>query len=158
MTEPPENNAGPMRSRVVQGLVLVEDVVYVGLGILLAVSAIALLVAGFNSFIVALTHHVVAEQFIGLLDQILLILLVIELLYTVQVSFREHGLVAEPFFVVTLIAVIRKILVLSAKVTELPQGNEVEFRHVLIELILFGALIIVLVGSLILLQKHSGRE
>jgi hypothetical protein len=44
-----------------------------------------------------------------------LILLVIELLYTVQVSFREHGLIPEPFLLVGLIAAIRRVLVLTAE-------------------------------------------
>lgn len=159
MAEQPElERLHPARSRVLRGLSLVEDVVYAGLGILLAVSAIALLVSGFHSFIVALTHHTLGEQFISLLDQMLLILLVVELLYTVQVSFREHGVVTEPFFVVAVIAVIRKILVMLTKITELPEGNEVEFRHVLIELILFAGLIVVLVGALILLQKFFRHE
>ncbi len=37
---------------------------------------------------------------VDLLDQILLILMVLEILYTVQVSFREHVLSPEPFLVV----------------------------------------------------------
>ncbi len=154
MTERPEKNSAP-RSWVVQGLVLVEDVIYTGLGVLLSVSAVALLASGFKSFIVAIAHHALGSQFIGLLDQILLVLLVIELLYTVQVSFREHGLVAEPFFVVALIAVIRRILILAAQLPELPQASEAVFRRAIIELGLLAFMIVVLVGSLIQLQKHK---
>lgn len=42
-------------------------------------------------------------------DRILRILLVVELLYTVQVSFREHGLIPEPFLLVGPMAAIRRI-------------------------------------------------
>jgi len=59
-------------------------------------------------------------QIISVLDQVLLTPLIIELLYTVQVSFREHGLLAEPFLVVALIAAIRRILVLTAKFADCP--------------------------------------
>ena len=41
---------------------------------------------------------------IVLLDRILLILMITEFLYTVQVSFREHTLAPEPFLIVGLIA------------------------------------------------------
>ncbi len=85
--------------------------------------------------------------------QILLVLLVIELLYTVQVSFREHGLVAEPFLVVALIAVVRRILVLTAEMPKLPQATESVFRHAILELGLLSVLVLVLVGSLVLLQR-----
>jgi hypothetical protein len=84
-------------------------------------------------------------------------LLVVELLYTVQVSFREHGLVAEPFLVVALIAVIRRVLVLTAEVPKLPEAGEYVFRHAMLELALLSVMIVVLVGSLIFLQKQGGR-
>jgi hypothetical protein len=43
---------------------------------------------------------------VGLLDQLLLVLLIVELLYTVHVSFREHVLTAPPFLLVALIAAV----------------------------------------------------
>jgi hypothetical protein len=71
------------RGRMARLLSLVEDVVYIGLGTLLAIAALSLLVSGFRNFIVAIYRHTMAAQFINLLDQVLLVLLVIELLYTV---------------------------------------------------------------------------
>src|SRR5262249_22477332 len=53
---------------------------------------------------------------IDALDRLLLILLVVELLYTVQVSFREHTVVPEPFLLIGLIAVIRRVLVVTAEI------------------------------------------
>jgi len=97
----------PLRLLIVRGLNLVEDAVYVGLGLLLTITALSLLSIAFKNIFMALTAHALAEQAVGILDQFLLILLIIELLYTVQVSFREHGLIAEPFLVVALIATIR---------------------------------------------------
>jgi uncharacterized membrane protein (DUF373 family) len=147
----------PARGFVVQALSGVEDVVYIGLGALLTITAFSLLTIGLKTFITALFQRTVGSQLIGLLDQILLILLVVELLYTVQVSFREHGLVAEPFLVVALIAVIRRVLVLTAEVPKLPEAGEYVFRHAMLELALLSVMIVVLVGSLIFLQKQGGR-
>src|SRR2546425_1529445 len=81
---------------------LVEDVVYIGLGLLLAGSALVLLVRGVIEFWQSIADHN-PKAIIELLDRILLILLIVELLYTVQVSFREHVLAAEPFLLVGLI-------------------------------------------------------
>jgi uncharacterized membrane protein (DUF373 family) len=144
----------PVRARVVGALSLVEDVIYSGLGILLAVYAIALLVRGFHNFLELVLGHGSSAQFVDLLDQVLMILLVVELLYTVQVSFREHGLVTEPFLVVGLISVIRRVLVLTAQLPELAQADENSFRHAAVELVLLTLMIVVLVGSLIFLQKQ----
>jgi uncharacterized membrane protein (DUF373 family) len=146
------------RRHVVNGLSLVEDLVYVGLGVLLAAGALALLISAFRSSVVAIFSHSFASQVVGLLDQILLVLLIIELLYTVQVSFREHGLLAEPFLVVALIAVIRRVLVLTAEVPKLPQAGEEVFRHALLEMALLTVMIAVLVGSLVVMQWQARRH
>jgi uncharacterized membrane protein (DUF373 family) len=145
----------PLRQRVIGSLSLVEDVVYTGLGILLAVYAIALLVRGFRDFIQVASGHATSAQYVDLLDQVLLILLVVELLYTVQVSFRERGLVTEPFLVIALISVIRRVLVLTAQLPELAQATEPSFRHAVMELILLTLMIVVLVGSVIFLQRQT---
>ncbi len=148
----------PARQYVVTGLSFVEDVVYVGLGVLLAVGALALLVGAFRNTATTLFSGGFGNQVIGLLDQLLLVLLIIELLYTVQVSFREHGLLAEPFLVVALIAVIRRVLVLTAEVPKLPQAGEDVFRHALWELGLLAILILILVACLVTLQRWGKRR
>lgn len=140
-----------------QTLSSVEDLVYVGLGLLLTIAALTLLVTTLKSVALALWNHALGGQVVNLLDQILLILLVIELLYTVQVSFREHGLIAEPFLVVALIAVIRRILVLTAEVPKLAEAGEAAFRHAMVELGVLTVMVLVLVSSLIMLQKYAKR-
>jgi uncharacterized membrane protein (DUF373 family) len=157
MQTTPLNEVHPVRRRVVQGLSLVEDVVYVSLGVLLTIAAFTLVFSAFRSITTALHSGQMMGQIISVLDQVLLTLLIIELLYTVQVSFREHGLLAEPFLVVALIAAIRRILVLTAKFAELPDTADSVFRHAFIELGVLTVMIVVLVGSLIALQRHKRR-
>jgi hypothetical protein len=141
----------------VQTLSSVEDIVYVGLGLLLTIAALTLLLTTLKSVVLALWSRALGGQIVNLLDQILLILLVIELLYTVQVSFRERGLIAEPFLVVALIAAIRRILILTAEVARLPDAGEAVFRHAMLELGVLTIMVLVLVGSLIMLQKYGKR-
>ena len=143
------------REFVAQGFAAVEDIVYLGLGLLLAITAGALLFASIKNLVTVLVQRSLAGQAVAVLDQILLILLVIELLYTVQVSFREHSLLAEPFIVVALIAVIRRVLILTAEVPKLPEAGEAPFRHAMLELGLLTVMIVVLVGSLIAMQKQA---
>jgi uncharacterized membrane protein (DUF373 family) len=147
-----------LRGFVVGGLSVVEDIVYVGLGILLAIAAFTLLFIAVKSFASDMFTGALAGQAIALLEKILLILLVIELLYTVRVSFHSHGLVAEPFLVVALIAVIRRVLILTAEVPKLPEAGETVFRHAIFELALLTAMVLVLVGSLIMLQRQARQK
>lgn len=158
MAKEPQLIGHPVRRVVLQGLGLVEDLVYAGLGILLAVTAVTLLVAAFQSLVGMLFKGLLAGQVVSVLDQILLILLIIELLYTVQVSFREHGLLAEPFLVVALIAVIRRVLVLTAELPKLPEAGGTVFSHALLELALLTIMIFVLVASFIMLQKQAKQK
>jgi uncharacterized membrane protein (DUF373 family) len=151
-----KDTSHPLRLFIVRALNLVEDAVYVGLGILLTVTALGLTSVAFKNLFSALVTRGLPAQVVGILDQILLILLIIELLYTVQVSFREHGLLAEPFLVVALIATIRRVLILTAEVSKLPE--QTVFLHTMLELGLLTVMILVLVGSLIMLQKQSRRQ
>src|ERR1700704_5418982 len=94
-------------------------------------------------------------KIVPLLDRILLILLVVELLYTVQVSFREHSLIPEPFLLVGLIAAIRRVGVLPGEIAQSHADPEPVFRHFVIELVVLTVLIVALVFSLVLLRKRG---
>ena len=131
---------------------LVEDVVYIGLGLLLAGSALLLLVRGVIDFWQSV--HSQNAKVIELLDRILLILLIVELLYTVQVSFREHVLAAEPFLLVGLISAIRRVLLITAEFGELRKELSVS-QWVVIELGVLTVLILALAGSLVLVRRQG---
>jgi uncharacterized membrane protein (DUF373 family) len=156
--EPPrDEGVDKGRAWIARGFTRVEDVVYVGLGLLLAGSALALLVSTVLAFVSALFSGALPTRVIGLLDQILLVLMIVEILYTVQVSFREHALIPEPFLVVGLIAGIRRTLVLTAEFSELLDQGDEAFRNAMLELGLLTALIVGLVVSLALLRQRADR-
>jgi uncharacterized membrane protein (DUF373 family) len=101
-----------------------QDVVTVAVGIVLILVSAVLLVSGIADFVHALaaTRILSAESIINaastFLDEILLVLILVEIVHTVVLSLHSHRLVAQPFIVVGLIAVIRKILfVLSGQKT-----------------------------------------
>jgi uncharacterized membrane protein (DUF373 family) len=142
------------RAWIARGFTIVEDVVYVGLGLLLAASALALLANGTYTFVRTIASGTLTENIITLLDRILLVMLVVELLYTVQVSFREHTIVPEPFLLVGMIAAIRRVLVLTAEFGHAAQPNAALFQAFITELAVLTVLILILVLSLMLLRKR----
>ncbi len=157
MTQPQDHKKPEkLRLTIASGFTRVEDGVYIGLGVLLALSAAALLVnvaIGFGKSILA---GVSAHSIVDLLDRMLLILMIVELLYTVQVSFREHTLVPEPFLIVGLIAVTRRILVLTAQFATLfEKGNTAAFQSAMLELALLTLMVVALVVSLRILRNRS---
>ncbi len=136
----------------------VEDIVYLGLGVLLALSAVLLLGYAALTFWHDAMQVMLPSAIIGLLDRLLLVLMIVELLYTVQVSFREHTLAPEPFLIVGLVAAIRRVLVLTAEVTgEGRPPTEEAFRVTMIELGLLTLMILALVASLLMLRRGQPR-
>ena len=150
---PPKSPRPEVRAWIARAFTATEDVVYIGLGLLLASSALTLLVTGVIDF----GQSVVAGKvsIIDLIDKFLLILLIIELLYTVQVSLHEHALAPEPFLLVGLISAIRRVLVLTAEFDGLHQKTASISQQFVIELAVLTVLILALAIPLVLLRKSS---
>ncbi len=141
------------RNWIARQFTRVEDVVYVSLGVLLAGCAAVLLVAAGADFVTSLLAGSLPGHVIDILDRILLVLMVVEILYTVQVSFRGQTLVPEPFLIIGLIAGIRRVLILTAEFKDLLQKGDTAFRNAMIELGLLAFLIIALVISIVFLRR-----
>jgi len=145
------------RAGIARGYALVEDVVYIGLGLLLAAIVLVLLVSTVLDFGRSALAWGLARDITTLLDRILLILLLVELLYTVQVSFREHALMPEPFLLVGLISVIRRVLVLTAILGEKHEKNELPVQPMLLELAVLAGMIVALTAALVMLKRRDAR-
>ena len=144
-----------LRDRISNVFTRVEDITYIGLGVLLAAGALILLGAAAWFLYNSIFSGEIRELMVDLLDQILLILMVLEILYTVQVSFREHVLSPEPFLVVGLIAAVRRILIITAEFSKPAEVLEAAFRNAMMELGLLTVLILSLVLSLYFLKRQS---
>jgi phosphate starvation-inducible membrane PsiE len=143
----------PARAWIARAFIAIEDIVYAGLGLLLGASALVLLVNGAIAFAQNVARNTLTANIVVLLDSILLIFLVVELLYTVQVSFREHTIAPEPFLLVGVIAAIRRVLVITAEFGHVPAVAETILHRYVLELAVLTVLIPVLVISLLLLRK-----
>jgi len=146
----------PARLLIARIFTHVEDFAYLSLGVLLTACAAVVLVSGAGAFWDAVRSETSVHEVVLVLDRILLVLMIVELLYTVKVSFREHALIPEPFLIVGLIAVTRRILIVTAQLAVLfEKPNETAFRGALWELAILTAMVVALVGSLLMLRKRS---
>ena len=149
-----EPKSGETRTVISRAFTLVEDVVYIGIGVLLTFSALVLLVNGAVGLWRATIEGAPLPGVINLLDRTLLVLMLVELLYTVQVSFREHALLPEPFLVVGLIAATRRILVVTAEFSVTGKdGAPDRFRDGMLEIALLTLMTVALVASLLMLRR-----
>jgi uncharacterized membrane protein (DUF373 family) len=144
----------PPRNVIAKAFSFVEDLVYIGLGLILAVCALTLLVTTAAGFAASLVAADPALNVIQLLDRILLILLIVELLYTVQISFREHAVTPQPFLLVGLIAAVRRILIVTAEFGE--GGKQASEQPLLVsELAVLSGLIVAIALSLFVLRRRD---
>jgi len=135
-----EAGAKPGRPRGVAGSIWAlehaQDIVTVAVGVVLIALAAVLVVSGLVDFVRTAIHATIPIASIALLDQILLVLILVEIVHTVVLSLRAHRLAAQPFIIVGLVAVIRRILfVLSSEV----KVNTTELGLLILMLVAFVA-------------------
>ena len=145
----------PQTTRTDRLLTLAETVLYTMIAVLLSLAALALLGVAAWEFLGSLQLDHIGDAALHMLNKLLLVLMIIELLYTVQVSLREHTLIAEPFLIVGLIAGVRRILVITAEAWHLGEMDPAIFRMAMVELALISLMTLVIVTSIILLRHFK---
>jgi uncharacterized membrane protein (DUF373 family) len=139
----------------------IEIVAYIVLGLMLAVAVLIGLGGAILSLWGALLAHGGADALIFAVDRLLFVLMIVEVLHTVRVSFRAGMLVCEPFLIVGLIASIRRVLVITLESSQVRQEGhwsadaQALLNSTLLELTVLGGLILVMVISIFLLRRGS---
>ncbi len=155
------NRISAIASRAFLGL---ENIAYVVLGLLLAIAALLGVLGAASSLWDAVLRLGDGTALILAIDRLLFVLMVVEILHTVRVSFRSGALVCEPFLIVGLIASIRRILVITLESSQAHQPGkwspeaDAMLRATMLELGVLSVLILVMVISIYLLRRRRGGE
>lgn len=132
---------------VVSVLEHTQDILSLSVGVVLVALAGAELISGIVDFLTGVRKLGFETAGINLLDRVLLVLILVEIVHTVVLSLRAHRLVAQPFIIVGLVAVIRRILIVLSGVGVIPTA----------ELALLIAMIFVFVAALIAVSWFDRR-
>ena len=144
----------PWTSKAARTMNLAESAVLVLIGAVLVVLAVLLLGTSVISMIHAVQEDKIAKESIEILNSVLLVMMTMEIVYTVAVSLQSHTLVAEPFLIIGAIAAIRRMLVITATSTE-HENNAELFRNTLIELGLLTASVVALALAIWILRRSA---
>jgi phosphate starvation-inducible membrane PsiE len=136
-------------------LALAERFVLIMIAVVLSALAVLLLGAGVIALVQAVMAGSIRDQAIEILDTVLLVMMTMEIVYTVTLSLESHTLVAEPFLVIGAIAAIRRMLVITAESTKLEVSNPDAFRNTLIELFLLAIIVIAMAASIYILRRSQ---
>jgi uncharacterized membrane protein (DUF373 family) len=142
----------------------IEILAYIVLGLLLVVAA----VMGIGSAAVSMWSvwraGVDGRSLVLAIDRLLFVLMIVEVLNTVRVSFRAGKLAAEPFLIVGLIASIRRVLVITLESSQAGEPGkwsperEAVLHSTLTELGVLGGLILTMVVSIWLIRQSESRK
>jgi uncharacterized membrane protein (DUF373 family) len=140
----------------------IEIFAYVVLGLLLALTALFGIASASASLWASVTDAGGAGSVVVTVDRLLFVLMLVEILHTVRVSFRSGTLICEPFLIVGLIASIRRVLAITLESSQASEPGKwtpdigAILHSTMIELSVLGGLILVMVISIVLL-RYSNR-
>ena len=134
----------------------VELSIYGIAGLLLTVAGAFTVVGTINDLFRGGHVRPITDTGVFLLDRILLLFILAELLYTLRlVSFRGRILV-EPFLFIGLIAVVRRILVITAEADLRESGDVLD--DFLLQVAVLSGLVLVLALAIALLRRSASRQ
>ena len=156
-TVPSEADAtSPPFTSVVRGaLVGAEETVYILVGLALLAAGVLVVVGTISGLVSSIrTHQSAVDTGIVLLDRILLLLIVAELIHSLRFVVLRGKIVVEPFLFVGLIAVVRRVLIVTAELEhQLVGGRALTNR--LLELGLLGFLALALALAIYLVRRSG---
>ena len=135
----------------------IETGLYVIVGLLLLLAGVLMLIDTGKGFVTGVGEQTAVDLGLRVLDRILLLLIIAELLYTLQLVIARGEIATEPFLFIGIIAVVRRVVVITAEIEKLPQGGR-ELTNFLIELGLLAVLVIGFGIAVYLLRRGAAEE
>ena len=135
-----------------------EGFVLTLIGIALVLVAVLLLYSSMYDLYEAVHHgpEAIEEKAIEILNTVLLVMMTMEIVYTVAITLKSHTLDAEPFLIIGVIAGIRRVLVITATSTKLEEYPE-QFHNRLVELGLLAVTVVALTGGIWILRYSAHK-
>lgn len=143
---------GDGRPRITRLIDAAEKVVYYIAALFLLAMIVLVFVAAGQEMLSVLEKGLLPTA-LSVLDSVLLIFIFAELLSTISTIVKEREIVAEPFLLIGIIAVVRRILAVTVSI-EQSLGTP-EFQDLLIELGVLTALVVALSAALYLNRKAN---
>jgi uncharacterized membrane protein (DUF373 family) len=135
-----------------------ETALYVFVGLFLILAAFLMLWDTIEGFVEGLGEDQEAVELgLRVLDRILLLLIVAELLYTLQLVIARGEIAAEPFLFIGIIAVVRRVVVITAEIEKLPEGGRA-LTNFLFELGLLALLVTAFGVAIYLIRRSAADE
>ena len=136
-----------------------ESVVLCFIGVALVLVAVLLLYSSMYDLSEAVRGGpgAIEHKAIEILNTVLLVMMTMEIVYTVSISLKSHTLDAEPFLIIGVIAGIRRTLVITATSTD-QEANPQQFHNMLVELGLLAATVLALAAAIWIFRSSAQKN
>ncbi len=136
-----------------------EALVYIGIGFTLLIAAVGALIQIWWEYFLPWFSHFSGVRFdaLAILDQLLVVSMLGEILQMVKISLTQRRMFSEPFLVVGLISVVRRIIIITAESNRFIVEGE-RFSMFMSELVVLGFLLIILVFGIHKLRGQRLEE
>jgi uncharacterized membrane protein (DUF373 family) len=141
--------------RLIDLLGVAERAVYVLAALMLIVAAGGMFVVLFGDIVAGATGDL-TNTVVAVLDRMLLAFILLELAHSIQIVLRERALIAGPFLLIGLIAVVRHILIVTAEAEQISLAGP-QIRNLVLQLGVLTALVVALAGALYFLEPSLRR-
>lgn len=136
-------------------LAWIEESLYLMVGLALLTAAVLVVVGTVSGLVSSIRAQQGAVNIgIVLLDRILLMLIVAELIHTLRFVVLRGKIVVEPFLFVGLIAVVRRVLIITAELEKQTPGGHA-LTNQLLQLGLLGFLALALAVAIYLVRRSG---
>jgi uncharacterized membrane protein (DUF373 family) len=152
--KPGLNNQSGLSSRAGRVMERAELYLYTATSFILIITAAGLLAVA----VVEMVRYALAGNFLDallhVLDRALLVLMLAEIIYTVRRIAHRRRLEVHPFFVVAIIAAIRRMLVITAESSSSVDLQDPYFQAAMLELGLLAIIIVALAFAMRMIPRE----
>lgn len=145
-------DTGERGPRVARFMDLAERGAYYGVALFL-LATILMVFASAAASLAQIVELGPLEAALEVLDKVLLIFIFAELLGTISTIVREREVTAEPFLLIGLIAVVRRILAVTASIEQ--NLGTPRFDDLILELAVLTVLVLALAGALFFARRFD---
>lgn len=157
MNDAIERHARSLRRASSQLLSAGQDVVLIGVAGVLLVAGLVVLIDAVQGLLDALAARNMAEAIFSIVENALLALILAELVHTLLVTLGGGSLTLDPFLVIAIVAILRKMLLTTVLA---PRASEAEglITPVIAELVALGVLILILGAALAIVRARRAQN
>ncbi|HEX2987993.1 MAG TPA: phosphate-starvation-inducible PsiE family protein [Chloroflexota bacterium] len=133
-----------------------EDIILVGVAVILLLAGLLVIANAVSGFASALSSSSIAQTVFGVAESALLALILAELVHSLLVSLDGGGLTLEPFLVIAIVAILRKMLLTTVLI---PSPTEAQglITPSVAELLALGLVILALTVALAISRRHGNQ-